>query len=171
MTMRCSRVVWVCVLLAMALEGCALLKKKPPPPPAAPTGTVVAPVAGKRKATITIRTEKDVNPDRNSEPKPVTVRVYELPADAPLRNTTIDKVLDDDKAALSYLARYEYTLAPGREESRELALSDATSFIGIVALFRDAASASSQWRAVVPVPKKPLLVTVAGTRVSVASTE
>ena len=69
-----------------------------------------------------------MNPDRNSEPKPVTVRVYELPADAPLRNTTIDKVLDDDKAALPYLARYEYTLAPGREESRELALSDATEF-------------------------------------------
>lgn len=170
--MRTARALFACVIVAMACEGCALLKKKAPPPPA-PPGTVVAPVAGKRKAALTLTAASEVNPDRNDRSSPVLVRVYQLKADAAFKTAQFDDLYDDDKKVLgeAYVARHDVTLAPGGKQQLELPLADETGYIGVVAAFRDILSSSSQWRAVAPVPRKGLLVSVAGTRVSLMSSE
>jgi type VI secretion system protein VasD len=162
------------VAAVIAFDGCALplLKKKAVPPPS-PPGTVVAPAAGKRTVDVALEAANELNPDRNQMFKPVLVRVYQLKADAAFRNAQFDALDEDDKKVLgdAFVARHEYTLAPGNTQRVEIPLADDTGYIGVLASFHDVVSAGSQWRAIVPVPKKPLRVSLAGSRVSVTTSE
>jgi type VI secretion system protein VasD len=168
-----SRLWLVTIVVAIAAcEGCALLKKKPVPPPS-PPGTVVAPAPGKRTADVAIEAGPELNPDRNRQFKPVLVRVYQLKADAAFRNAQFDALDEDDKKVLgdAFIARHEYTLAPGDSRRLEIPLADETGYIGVVASFHDVESAASQWRAIVPVPRQPLRVTLNGSRVALITSE
>ena len=160
----------VIVVAATALDGCALLKKKAVPPPS-PPGTVVAPVPGKRVMELALQAATELNPDRSRVFKPVLVRVYQLRADAAFRNAQYDALDDDDRKVLgdAFVARHEFTLAPGGTQEVDIPLADDAGYIGVLASFHDVVSSGSQWRAIVPVPKTRLLVTLAGSRVSVST--
>jgi type VI secretion system protein VasD len=161
------------LLLMLAAAGCGLLKKDPPPVPSAPPITIAAPPEVETKASMTLWAGADANPDRNQRPSPVLLRVYQLRADAAFQSSQFEPLFDDDKRVLgeTFVTRDEFTLSPGEKRVLEVALARDTRFIGVIAAFRDIRDPSSEWRAVLPAPRKGLMVTVAGKRVSVSATE
>jgi type VI secretion system protein VasD len=174
MTMRRAWRLLPCLMTATIVAGCALpFMKKPPPPPAAPPVTIAAPAETKTKASMTLAAESNVNPDRTGRPSPVQVRVYQLKAAMVFQDSQFDPLYDDDKKVLgeALVTRDDFTLAPGEKKTLEVSLAADTRFVGVVAVFRDVLDKESQWRAVAPAPRKNLLVTLAGKRVSLAGTE
>ena len=61
------------------------------------------------------------------------------------------------------ITRDEFVLAPAERRTLDVTLAPDTRFIGALAAFRD--FRSSQWRALVPAPRKGLTVSVERARV------
>jgi type VI secretion system protein VasD len=174
MTMHGRRLLLPSLVTAAVLAGCAVpFKKKPPAPPAAPPVTIAAPAETKTKASMTLAAERNVNPDRSGRPSPVQVRVYQLKAAMAFQDSQFDPLYDDDKKVLgeAFVTRDDFTLAPGEKKTLEVSLAADTRFVGVVAVFRDVFDKDSQWHAVAPAPRKNLLVTLTGKRVSLMGTE
>ncbi len=147
------------LVVALACVSCGKAK----PPDAAMT--IAAEADAKIKAPMTISASADANPDANGRPSPVVVRVYQLRANAAFNAADFFALFDDDQKVLGpeLISRDEFTLAPADKRTIDVAVSGQTRFVGAIAAFRDIRN--SQWRTLVPAPRKGLTVAVEGTRV------
>ena len=89
--------------------------------------------------TLTISASQRVNPTADGEGRPVQVRVYQLSADARLRNASFEDIWQKDKDALStdLLTMDQHTIFPGETKQVQLKTNPQAVFIGLVALFRE----------------------------------
>jgi type VI secretion system protein VasD len=157
--------VWLTAALAAA--SCA----KAPPPAAAPapvTLTIAAPPDTKVKTSMTISASVDANPDGNGRPSPVVVRVYQLKTDGAFNAAPFADLFENEEKVLGpeLISRDEYVLAPKESRTIDVAVSGDTRFVGAIAAFRDIRN--SQWRMLVPAPRKGLTVAVERARVVVS---
>lgn len=94
----------------------------------------------------------DLNPSASGRPSPLTVRVYELGADAAFNRADFLSIYQGEAAALGadLVAREEFVLQPG--ETRKLpqrSLNEKTRFIAVFGVYRSFERAV--WRVIVPV--------------------
>jgi type VI secretion system protein VasD len=159
---RSSAVIALSVAAVVAV-GCA----KAPPAGPAPMTIAAAPGA-KTNASMTISVSADANPDRAGRPSPIVVRVYQLKTDAQFSAATFIDVFENEDKALGAerISGNEYVLSPKESRTIDIALSGETRFVGVIAAYRDILN--SQWRAVVPTPKKGLTIAVERARLLVS---
>jgi type VI secretion system protein VasD len=143
-----AQVACVCALVVAAC------KSAPPPPP---PPTVVR---------ITVSALDQANPDQRGRPSPVVVRVYELKTTAAFDNADFFTLYAKDQATLGgdLNAKNEFLLKPGDSRSVEATVQPGTTFVAVVAAYRDIER--SRWRATVPVP--PNQTTVLDVRIDAA---
>jgi type VI secretion system protein VasD len=159
------------IMLGWFAQGCA---KAPPAPqlpqaPALPPITIVAPVEATVRASMTLATSADSNPDATGRPSPIVIRVYQLRAEGAFTGADFFPLFDDSEKVLGpeLVTRDEYVMAPGERRSIDVTFARDARFVGVLAAFRDVRNA--QWRAVVAVPKGSLTVSVERARVAVSS--
>ncbi|MBM0106719.1 type VI secretion system lipoprotein TssJ [Steroidobacter sp. S1-65] len=129
----------VACLLACLLSACA---SKPPKPEPARARLVAS---------------EQVNPDESGRSSPIVVRVYQLRADGAFAGAEFFDLYSKEKEVLgeSLVAREEYVLSPGETRELEIPLNAQTSYLGVLAAFRDIRAA--QWRALTRAPAKTLM--------------
>jgi len=161
-----TKTLWTLRALTMLLSmvaGAELVacKSKPPKPPPPPPPVVL---------TLSLTASADVNPDAQSRPSPVVVRLYQLKDDAAFRDADIYALFDKEQATLGagLAAREEFELAPSEHRNLTIKPSPEVRFIGVVAAYRDIRNA--QWRAQLGVPdkSKTVVINVAHTSVSMS---
>jgi type VI secretion system protein VasD len=160
---------WLPIILVTAVASCA--KAPPPTPPSLPPITIAAPVQAKVKASMTLSAAKDVNPDAGGTPKPIVVRVYTLRADATFSSADFFALFNEEEKTLGaeMITHDEYVLDPGEQKKVDIAISEETRFVGVVAAFRDIRNAQP-WRITIPSPKGSFTITVERSRVAASAT-
>jgi type VI secretion system protein VasD len=158
----------VLTVLVIGACGCvsACAKAPPPAPPLAPASiTIAAPPDTKVKASLNIVASADVNPDGSGRASPVVVRVYQLKTDALFTSADYFALFGDDQKALGQelISRDEFTLEPSERQTLDIVIAGDTRFVGVFAAYRD--SRNTQWRAVVPAPRRGLSVAVERARI------
>ena len=115
-------------------------------------GCASAPKPVQAKAAVVAAA--NVNPDIESHPAPIVVRVYELKEEGAFKNADYFKLMDREQEALgtSLVAREEYELQPGESRTWDLKIPPEVHFLGVAAGYRDLANSS--WKAVLPAPRK-----------------
>lgn len=156
-------------LALLALVGCG--KAPPPTLPALPPITIAAPVEAKVKASMTLQASKDVNPDARGAARPIVVRVYTLRADAAFSSADFFALFNDEEKTLGaeMITHDEYVLDPGDEKKVDIAISNETRFVGVIAAFRDIRNAQP-WRIVIPAPKGSFTISVERSKVAASAT-
>jgi len=103
------------------------------------------------KADITIKASANLNPDIDSRPSPIMLRIYELKSTAAFNNADFFTLYDRDVSELGadYVARDDVEINPGesKEIAREFSLD--TRYLGIIAAYRDINN--SVWKRVVEI--------------------
>jgi type VI secretion system protein VasD len=103
------------------------------------------------KADITIIASANLNPDIDSRPSPITIRIYELKSSSAFNNADFFALYDRDVSELGadYVARDDVEISPGetKQIARELSLD--TRYLGIIAAYRDINN--SVWRRVIEI--------------------
>lgn len=142
-----SRRVWLGLMAAMLLPGCAkvsgLIGSKPV------------------ELELLLQVSAKVNPDSRQRPSPILVRFYELKEAAAFNRADFVSLFQRDEALLGgdLLAREEHVLQPSERRPLKRALNAQTRFLAVFAAYRDLERA--YWRAVLPVQdKRPWQVTV-----------
>lgn len=172
---KVARITAFTLVLAAIVVAC---DKKPavPPPPPPPPPSGAPPAAEKAEpVTLTLTAAADVNPDANSRPSPVVVRVYQLKNDTAFNAASFFELFDDEKKVLaSDLSdpnekSVEVTLRPGETVPvANFFVLPYTRFVGVVAAYRDIRNA--QWKSVVPrSAARSLSVSVARLRVELVA--
>jgi type VI secretion system protein VasD len=115
-----------------------------------------------------------INPNAESQPSPVVLRVYELKSLTAFEAATFFQLLDNDTAVLGpdMVAKREIEIKPGERQGFDRNTPVDTHFIGVVAGFRDIDSAS--WRAhleITPQQSGLIVVKVTAQTVSIAWTK
>lgn len=120
----------------LLLSACA--SEEPPPPPT----MVMAKVSA----------VESLNPNAESRPSPLVVRLYELTEESPFATADFFDIYDNDQATLgaTLVATDEFKILPGGSKSIERTLQPTSRFLGVVAAFREVEL--STWRAIVEVP-------------------
>ena len=118
---------------------------------------------------MTISASADANPDGSGRPSPIVVRVYQLKTDAAFNAAPFVDLFENEGTVLGseLVSRDEYVLAPKESRTIDVAVSGETRFVGAVAAFRDILN--SQWRVLVPAPRRGLTVAVERSRVLLSS--
>lgn len=126
--------------------------------------TMAADAEAKVTAPMTVAASADANPDSTGRPSPVVVRVYQLRADAAFSGADFFALFDDEQKVLGaeLISRDEFVLAPAERRTLDVVVAGQTRFVGAIAAFRDIRN--SQWRMVVPAPRKGLTVSIEGTK-------
>ncbi len=129
----------VLLLSATIAWGCA---KPPPPPPPPPKPNVLG---------INVSVAADSNPDGQSRPSPLVVRLYELKAAAQFDTLDFISLQDKDQSLLAsdIVARDEWVMQPGQSMKLNRKLNPDTRVVAAMASFRDLERAT--WRATLPV--------------------
>ena len=114
--------------------------------------------------------QASVNPDSRGRPSPVVVRLYELKSLAAFNGADFFSIYERDKETLGseLLAREEFLFRPGEKRQLERKLQPETTYVGVIAAFRDLEHA--QWRgtmAVVPGQVVPVLIKLEGSKISI----
>jgi len=101
-----------------------------------------------------LQAEGDLNPDPTGRASPVVVRVFELKNDAEFSAADFYALYERERETLgsSLLSRQEYVLKPGERNEIWLPVPRDTTYLGVVAAFRDIRS--TKWRTVVRAPHK-----------------
>lgn len=142
--------VWLtCVLLV----ACAAKPAKPPKP---------------QPVTLTIAVSADVNPDSQTRPSPIVVRLYQLKDDAAFKAADFYALYDKDQATLgaALVSREDFEFAPGERHSADMPLSTDAQFIGVIAAYRDIRNA--QWRTLTAAPEKGIVNIVKKNKLAIA---
>ena|SRR6186713_234631 len=107
----------------------------PPPAPVTPPAKPCPPL----EPTLSISASQRVNPTADGQGRPVQVRVYQLSADARLRNASFEDVWQKDKDVLQadLLSVDQHTVFPGESKQVQLKTNPQAVFVGLVALFRE----------------------------------
>lgn len=88
----------------------------------------------------------NLNMNRDNEPLPVVVRIYQLSDRASFENTTFNDIWKRDLAVLgnAMLTRKEVIINPGSQQRIEFDRHDQAKYIGVVAIFRN--PVDKRWR-------------------------
>jgi type VI secretion system protein VasD len=99
---------------------------------------------------------EQVNPDAAGRSSPIVVRLFQLRTDGAFAAAEFFDLYEKEKQVLgeSLVSREEYVLAPGETRELEIPVNAQTSYLGVLAAYRDIRSA--QWRAVAKAPEKKL---------------
>jgi type VI secretion system protein VasD len=87
-----------------------------------------------------------INPNSESQPSPVLVRIYELKSLTAFQQATFFELLDNDTTLLGQdmVAKREIEIKPGERQAFDRATPVETHFIGVIAGFRENDKAT--WR-------------------------
>ena len=115
-----------------------------------------------------------INPNPESQPSPVLLRIYELKQLTAFDQATFFQLLDNDTAVLGadMVAKREIEIKPGERQGFDRNTPVDTHYIGVVAGFREMDSAT--WRAhleITPGPSGLIVVKVTAQTVSIAWTK
>ena len=127
------------VLASAALGACA----HPQPP---------SPCTTPEPVRVLLTASANVNPGENGEPLATTVRVYQLKDTAKLVESSIDRLLDGDRAILGedFVSVQELTLYPGEKAAPAMVRGEGATSLAVVAFFRRPVGPS--WRAIRQLP-------------------
>jgi type VI secretion system protein VasD len=105
---------------------------------------------GRVETPMLITATAEVNPDVDSRPSPIVVRVLQLRGDAEFLGADFFALYGNEKGTLgeSLVQRDEYVLRPGEQRDVRLWVAADTRFVGVIAGFRDINTA--RWRALQP---------------------
>lgn len=118
--------------------GCVMLTACKSGPPKPPKPQVVK---------LTVSVSADANPDAQSRPSPIVLRVYQLKDDAAFKDADFFALYDKEQVTLaaSLISREEFEVAPGQQKVVDYQLSLDARFVGVAAAYRDIRNAA--WRA------------------------
>ncbi len=113
----------------------------------------------KKKETVVTAISVDIiatsnlNPDINSRPSPVVVRLYQLKTPGKFEAADFNSLYHNDTATLGsdLVKREEYILRPGELQQYKNEPSDDARFLGVVAAFRNIDSAG--WKSQIIIPQ------------------
>ena len=111
-----------------------------------------APKPVKVKSEISV--VEEVNPDYQGRASPVKVIVFQLASADAFGNADFFSLFEPEASVLGgdMLARTEMLLQPGESRQWEAEFEKDTSFVGVIAAFREIENA--QWRAIAALPEK-----------------
>ncbi len=103
--------------------------------------------------SVDIIATSNLNPDVNSRPSPVVVRIYQLKTPGKFETADFNSLYNNDAATLGsdLVKRDEYILRPGELQQYKNQPDDEANFLGVVAAFRNIDSAG--WKSQVIIPK------------------
>jgi type VI secretion system VasD/TssJ family lipoprotein len=129
------------VALCGGCAGCA--QKLPPPTPQPPS-----PCTTPEPIRLLLTASPRLNPDENGQSLATTVRIYQLRATGKLVESSIDRLLDNDRAVLAedLVAAQELTLYPGERAAPVMVRGEGAAYVAVVAMFRRPDGPS--WRAI-----------------------
>lgn len=97
---------------------------------------------------MTINATNSINPNSDSEPSPVVLRIYQLKSDSAFNAAEFSEIFYNDRKVLGgdLLGQKEFNVKPGDSLTYDDTVSPETRYLGIVAGFRDIDNAT--WRLV-----------------------
>ena len=100
---------------------------------------------------VTVRTSSSVNPNADSQPSPIVVRIYALKSTKTFEGADFFALFDTDSKTLGgdMLDKKEFEMAPGKSEQYKAKVSDESEFVGVMAGYRDINNAT--WQATMPI--------------------
>jgi type VI secretion system protein VasD len=115
-----------------------------------------------------------INPNTESQPAPVVVRIYELKSLNAFLQATFFQLLDNDTALLGpdMLGKREIEIKPGEKQAFDRATPVETRYIGVIAGFRESDKAT--WRTnmdIVPQQGGTVVVKLSAQAVSISLTK
>ena len=132
-----------CLKSAVLASTAAMLAScghTPPPPP--------SPCTTPEPLRVTLTASQHLNPGENGESLATTVRLYQLKDTGKLIESSLDRILDGDRAVLGedFVSVQEITLYPGEKASPAMVRGEGATSLAVVALFRRPLGPS--WRAI-----------------------
>lgn len=126
----------LCLMVVLTLAGCAWL------------------MSDITKVDMRIVAAGDVNPDDSGRPSPVVVRLLELKSPATFQSADFFALYQDEKQTLGgdWVAREEFEFKPGDVQDLRFALQPQSSFVAILAGYRQMEKVN--WRLVLPIKLK-----------------
>ena len=93
-----------------------------------------------------------LNPGDNGESLATTVRIYQLKDTGKLVESSLDRILDGDRAVLGedFVSVQELTLYPGEKAAPAMVRGEGVTNLAVVAMFRRPVGPS--WRAIRKLP-------------------
>lgn len=106
------------------------------------------------KVDLRIVATGDVNPDDNGRPSPVVVRVVELSSPSVFESSEFFALYQDEAQTLGsdLIATEEFEFKPGDVQDLKFALKPESSYVGIIAAYRQLDRVN--WRMVLPLDLK-----------------
>lgn len=103
--------------------------------------------------SVDILATSNLNPDVNSRPSPVVVRLYQLKTPGKFEAADFNSLYNNDAATLGsdLIKREEYILRPGELQQYKNEPGDEARYLGVVAAFRNIDSAG--WKSQVIIPQ------------------
>jgi type VI secretion system protein VasD len=131
-------------VLASAGVACATCTTVPPPPP--------SPCTTPEPIRISLTASPRLNPGENGESLPITLRIYQLKDTGKLAESTLDRILDNDRSILAedFVSVQELTMYPGERAAPALVRGEGATSLAVVAMFRQPVGPS--WRAIRKLP-------------------
>jgi type VI secretion system protein VasD len=130
-------------VLASAVGVLGACAHQPPPP---------SPCTTPEPLRLTLTASPRLNPGENGESLATTVRIYQLKDTGKLVESSIDRILDGDRAVLGedFVSVLELTLYPGEKAAPALVRGEGATSVAVVAMFRRPVGPS--WRAIRKLP-------------------
>ena len=134
-------------VLASALAAIAACSHTPPAPPSPPS-----PCTTPEPIRLYLTASPRLNPGENGESLATTVRIYQLKDTGKLVESSLDRILDGDRAVLGedFVAVQEVTLYPGEKAAPAMVRGEGATSLAVVAMFRRPVGPS--WRAIRKLP-------------------
>ena len=131
-------------VLASALVTTGACSHTPPPPP--------SPCTTPEPIRLYLAASPRLNPGENGESLATTVRIYQLKDTGKLIESSLDRILDNDRAVLGedFVSVKELTLYPGEKAAPTLVRGEGATSLAVVAMFRRPIGPS--WRAIRKLP-------------------
>jgi type VI secretion system protein VasD len=125
------------LLLTSVISGCSMMN------------VIVSP-----STTLNFVAAKNLNPDMQSRPSPVVVKVFELASRGPIETADFFSLYSDYEEILGpeLLNKEELVFNPGQELSYQRQLNRNTRFIAVLVAYQDIEN--SRWRDVIEVNPK-----------------
>jgi type VI secretion system VasD/TssJ family lipoprotein len=129
---------------AVALASCGHAPPSPPLPP--------SPCTTPEPLRVTLTASPHLNPGESGESLATTVRLYQLKDTGKLIESSLDRILDGDRAVLGedFVSVQEITLYPGERASPAMVRGEGATSLAVVAFFRRPIGPS--WRAIKKLP-------------------
>ena len=134
-----------CLKSAVLASALAMVGACAHPPPPSPCTTP-------EPLRVSLTASTRLNPGEHGESLATTVRVYQLKDTAKLLESTLDRILDGDRAVLGddLISMQELTLYPGDRAAPAMVRGEGATSLAVVAMFRRPVGTS--WRAIRKLP-------------------